>query len=255
MTGPRERILLDSIGAGAAETTPEAGSSSRQAVEQERRQPTERAATDTPSGFQLAWRPTPDMAADSTQSALASLFAEHGTPLVLKCDNGAAFSAPCLRRFLASCQVSPLYSPHYWSRYNGACEAGIGQLKRRTAWQAAGTTLHAAWTAQHVRTALAITNDLIRSWERHQRTRRQLWQARVWLDAHVRSTVARPLDEARLAACTHLGCPPGQLLDRSTQARVDRIAIPRALRRQGLLHVTARLITPPLAQLKTAKIW
>jgi transposase InsO family protein len=117
---------------------------------------------DLASGFQLAWQPMPDTTAASTVRLLGRLFSEHGQPLILKCDNGSAFSAASLREFLAAHDVTPLYSPPHWPRYNGACEAGIGRLKDRTAWQAVCTSLDGTWTGQNVRKALAITNDLIR---------------------------------------------------------------------------------------------
>jgi transposase InsO family protein len=210
---------------------------------------------DLASGFQLAWQSIRDTTAASTRRVLRWLFSEHGKPLILKCDNGSAFSAWTLREFLAADGVRPLYSPPYWPRYNGACEAGIGRLKERTAWQAACASLDGTWTGQNVRKALAITNDLIRSWSNPPRTRREVWEERLPLEVPLRAAFTRDLATARQVACTELGCPSEQLLDRSTQARVDRLAIPRVLRQQGLLHVTGRLVTPPVSLLKTAKIW
>jgi hypothetical protein len=95
-----------------------------------------------------------------------------------------------LRDFLAADGVTPLYSPPYWPRYNGACEAGIGRLKERTAWQAACTSLDGTWTGHHVREALVITNDLIRSWDNPPRTRREVWEERPGL-THQNQRVAR----------------------------------------------------------------
>jgi transposase InsO family protein len=112
-----------------------------------------------------------DTTAVSTNGVLAGLFSEHGKPLILKCDNGSAFSAASLRAFLAAAGVTPLYSPPHWPRYNGACEAGIGRLKERTAWQAQYFSLDTTWTHWNVREALAITSDRVRSWDKPLRTR------------------------------------------------------------------------------------
>ncbi len=51
--------------------------------------------------------------------ALADLFAEHGPPLVMKCDNGPAFRA-IDQALPAGREVFTLYSPPYCARYNGA---------------------------------------------------------------------------------------------------------------------------------------
>src|SRR5262249_37086453 len=67
---------------------------------------------------------------------LQVLLTIHGAPLVLKLDNGAAFRSGWLKRCLRVWGVWPLYSPPGQPWYNGAIEASIGSLKKRTAWQA-----------------------------------------------------------------------------------------------------------------------
>jgi hypothetical protein len=61
---------------------------------------------DLASGYQLLWLPVPDESAAAAVAALGSLFREHGAPLVLKSDNGAAFLAGPTAALLGSWQVS-----------------------------------------------------------------------------------------------------------------------------------------------------
>lgn len=75
------------------------------------------------------------MTAATTLVVLAELFDRHGPPLVLKSDNGSAFNSQPLYELLASRAVLWLPSPLRTPRYNGSCEAGIGQMqdKKRAA--------------------------------------------------------------------------------------------------------------------------
>jgi len=84
---------------------------------------------DLASGVQLAWRPAAGETAAAACSVLADLFREHGAPLVLKVDNGAAFDSAELRKVLSQHGVEGLYSPPYTPQYNGAAEAGVGARK------------------------------------------------------------------------------------------------------------------------------
>ncbi len=86
------------------------------------------AVRDLASGQQLLWQPAVTLTARVAQDALAALFDWHGSPLVLKMDNGSAFIAEALQKLLRP-EVTPLFSPPYYPRYNGAIEAGIGSLK------------------------------------------------------------------------------------------------------------------------------
>ena len=88
------------------------------------------AVRDLGSGRQLLWRPVEAATGEAARAALAGLFAEHGAPLVLKCDNGSPFVGAVVAGLLAACGVAALVSPPYWPAYNGAVEAGIGGLVR-----------------------------------------------------------------------------------------------------------------------------
>jgi len=54
------------------------------------RRPRAISVRDPASHYQLAWQPVPEVGVETTITVLASLFWEHGSPLVLKSDNGSA---------------------------------------------------------------------------------------------------------------------------------------------------------------------
>lgn len=84
---------------------------------------------DLASGCTLAATAVAAADAASTIDVLIALFVQHGPPLVLKADNGGAFTADDTREFLAAHGVVLLLSPPRTPRYNGACEAGNGTIK------------------------------------------------------------------------------------------------------------------------------
>jgi len=94
------------------------------------------AVRDLASGYVLAWQALPNLTEEATRAALACLFARHGAPLILKIDNGSAFRADAFKAFLDRSGVIPLYSPPSCPGNNGAIEATIGSLKKRTEDQA-----------------------------------------------------------------------------------------------------------------------
>ena len=71
---------------------------------------------------------------------------EHGSPLVMKCDNGPAFRACATKRFLRDREIFTLYSPPYCARYNGACERANRTLKELTAHVADQARRLGFWT-------------------------------------------------------------------------------------------------------------
>jgi len=69
--------------------------------------------------------------AASVCAVLWRLFAEHGAPIAIKCDNGSSFLAAPTKMLLATHGVLVLYSPPGTPSYNGSCEAGVGSIKQR----------------------------------------------------------------------------------------------------------------------------
>ena len=117
------------------------------------------AVRDLASGMQLAWTPVRDATATEAIAELERLVLAHGPPLVLKSDNGSAFTGQIMGDWLARWQIIPLLSPVRMPRFNGACEAGIGAAKRRTEQLAChhGRDLH--WSASDLYAAQLWANE------------------------------------------------------------------------------------------------
>jgi len=84
---------------------------------------------DLASGCTLAATAVESPDAQSTIDVLRTLCAQHGPPLLLKADNGPAFTSWETRAFLDEHGIELLLSPAYTPTYNGACEAGNGTIK------------------------------------------------------------------------------------------------------------------------------
>jgi transposase InsO family protein len=199
------------------------------------------AVRDLASGCQLAWLPLAEMTERATQLALAHLFAVHGTPLVLKMDNGSAFRARSLQEFLAGLGVICLYSPPHCPGYNGTIEASIGSLKT---W----TEQHAAWAGHPGRWT---TNDLAAALERanqnhprrlHGRTPAEVWAERTKISPAERAGFELAVARERLTARSELHLAQDKELDHWQGAAMDRVAISRALVGRGYLLFRRRSI-------------
>ena len=116
---------------------------------------------DLASGCTLAAHAVTATDAASTIHVLRALFAQHGPPLVLKADNGSAFTADDTRTFLTAHGVTPLYSPAYTPTYNGVCEAGNGTIKRLTHQLACRHDRPACWTLDDLEGARHLANHRV----------------------------------------------------------------------------------------------
>ena len=204
------------------------------------------AVRDLASGRQLVWRPVEAATAEIARDALAALFAEHGPPLVLKCDNGSPFTSAMVEELLAEHGVCALYSPPHWPRYNGSVEAGIGSLKERTdAWSARRG--HAGdWTWDDAAGACEEANTLSRPRGPSGPSPDELWSSRGAIPAEERAAFRAAVAEARETQVTVVeSCADGAVVVRSERA-VARCAIRLALERCGYLHYKRRTIPPPL---------
>jgi transposase InsO family protein len=208
------------------------------------------AVRDLASGYQLAWRSAPQATAQVTMAVLTSLFARHGAPLVLKSDNGSAFRAHETKAFLEEAGVAVLYSPPSWPAYNGAIEAGIGSLKRRTEHhaQSAGRW---DWTDDDLAAARAQANHTPR-WRG--RSPAELWQARTPITALARACFDLMLQRHRFAARHQESIAFDMDLDHWQESRIDRKAISRALVEHGDLMFTRRPIPLTIRRQKMANI-
>jgi transposase InsO family protein len=119
---------------------------------------------DLASHEQLLWLAVDREDAATVVDALADLFAQHGAPLVMKCDNGPAFRACATKRFLRDREVFTLYSPPYCARYNGACERANRTLKELTAHRADQAGRPGFWKGEDLLVARQRANRLSRPW-------------------------------------------------------------------------------------------
>jgi transposase InsO family protein len=213
------------------------------------------AVRDLASGQQLAWRPALDMKAHTAQTELELLFTIHGAPLVLKSDNGSAFLAESTKNKLSRWQVWPLYSPPGQPGYNGAIEASIGSLKKRTQHAAylAGHAGH--WTSADLDRAREIANQIARPRGGHGPTPQQMWESRrpPTLDERTAfgSAVRRLENNIRALDGNAVEAP----LDHYEQAALHRRVLQQVLVESGLLTITRRRITQTFYGQKVANIW
>jgi hypothetical protein len=201
---------------------------------------------DLASHYQLAWQPVPDVGAESTIAVLATLFWEHGPPLVLKSDNGSAFIAAETGDLLAAWGILHLRNPAATPQYNGSCEAAGGSHKKTTNDQAALAAHPGRWTREDLHRARMIRNRLGRPWGHRGPTPEQVWQTRQPMTPTQRSRLTTTVDRYRQEERTQRGIPDKAVLGGAAQASVDRVAISRALKQHGYLSVTRRLVNPPI---------
>jgi len=197
------------------------------------------AVRDLASGCMLAWQPLPALTEEVTREVLARLFTLHGAPLVLKMDNGSAFRAAAFQEFLAGSGVIPLYSPPSCPMYNGAIEAAIGSLKKRTEEHAREQGRAGRWQLTDLEAAQAAANT---SHPRrlNGRTPTSVWESRTALSPVERVVFALTVDRQRFRARDDLGIDQEELLDHWRNSAVDRQAIERALVEHGHLLFTRR---------------
>lgn len=133
---------------------------------------------DLGSHYHLCWERVPSLAAEHVIPILRRLFAEHGSPLVLKSDNGSAFIADGTLRFLGQSGVLPLFSPPRKPKYNGALERSNTTMKSHTAAsaEAAGHPLY--WTSEDLQHAMRVANQLSRPWGNDGPTPEEAWLRR-----------------------------------------------------------------------------
>jgi transposase InsO family protein len=158
------------------------------------------AVRDLASGHRLLWLPAAAATAAVTMAALTPLFLVYGAPLVLKTDNGSAFSADALRALLTRWQVLPLFSPPGTPSYNGSIEASIGALKTRTERHAAAAGHPGVWTSADVEAARQEANTTARRKRLQGRTPEAVWAARMPLTAAEGDAFQGTVEQCRVAA-------------------------------------------------------
>jgi transposase InsO family protein len=209
------------------------------------------AVRDLASGLMLAWQPLPGLTEEVTAETLARLFALHGAPLILKVDNGSAFRATAFQAFLEASGVIPLYSPPSCPGYNGAIEAAIGSLKKRTEEHARAQGHTDRWEVADLTAAQAAANA---SHPRRLNGRMpdSVWQSRTAIAPLQRVVFALTVDRQRFQVRDDLGIAQEEPLDHWRASAVDRQALERALVEHGHLLFTRRRIPLTIGRRKVA---
>lgn len=199
---------------------------------------------DLASHQQLLWLAVEHENAATVVDALVDLFAVHGAPLVMKCDNGPAFRAHVTKRFLLNQEVFMLYSPPYCARYNGACERANRTLKELTEHIADQAGRPGFRTSDDLLQARLRANRLSRPWGAHGATPEETWMARGVLSLDKRENMWQHLKSGIATVLEQHEIDPTVALSHYTQAEIERIAAHPVLEQLGLLHVTRRPIAP-----------
>jgi transposase InsO family protein len=207
------------------------------------------AVRDLASGQTLLWRPVTAPTAEVVITELRWLFTFHGPPLVLKSDNGSAFIAGELRREIQRWGVGQLFSPPRWPEYNGAIEASIGSLKTRTERQCLLHGHLGLWTGHAVEAARIEANTAHPRRLKGQ-TPEQVWESRAALTADERADFHVTVTQYQAEERARRGLGADQVLNRTQQASVDRVAYRRALVAHDLLLFRRRRILPRIIRPK-----
>jgi transposase InsO family protein len=204
------------------------------------------AVRDLASQQQLLWLPVEDETAETVRDALQTLLAEHGPPLVLKCDNGSAFTAQSTKQFLTDHSVITLYSPPYAPWYNGAIERANRELKEQTAFLTEQAGRSGYWTSADLHTARLDANRLTRPWRAEGPTAEEMWESRrtITLDEHDR--LFDNLTARRRAVCLEREVDPEAPLTHRLESEIVRLALQPVLENLGYLQITRRRITPAI---------
>ena len=211
------------------------------------------AVRDLASGMQLAWTPVADATAAEALPVLETLVLQYGAPLVLKSDNGSAFTSGDFGAWLAEQQIVPLFSPVRMPRYNGACEAGIGAAKRRTEYLAARQGRYLDWTADDLHAAVQWANEETYPGGCAAGTPASRFAARRPIDLAKRDIFRAAALQYELEL-NHAACYRGDELTDILLAIHHRRAVRHALVEHGYLDITRRSIPQPLPPRKCAKI-
>lgn len=199
----------------------------------------------------LAAEPTTTKEAWHVVGVLARLFAVHGAPLVLKSDNGAEVTAADIQALCERWGVWPLLNPPYTPQYNGAIEAGGGQLAVRAWEHAARHGRPAQWTCDDLAWARDHANATGRPFGPDHGTPDERWAARVPITAAERAELRQRVERAAAPARYYTAVPHDSPLDPWQERNLARAAIVQACIESNLLTYRRRRISPP----KSAARW
>ncbi len=208
------------------------------------------AIRDLASQYQLSAMPVPDQTARMTLAVLNGFVKVYDAPLVIKSDNGSGFRSEEVKAWAREHDILMLYSPGRTPEYNGAIEAGIGNLKVRAEHQAIINGRPGSWTCDDLQAAVMQGNELNKPWGMNGPNPDAVWPQRQAITQEERNAFLdsywRYYDEERRRR-EH---PVDVALDQWEQSSIDRIAIRQALVEGGFLIFRRKRITPPFSSKK-----
>ena len=209
---------------------------------------------DLASSLQIGALPVAAEDAEGVVRALESHFRWHGTPLVMKNDNGPAFRAQMTKDLFRRHGVLQLFSPPRTPQYNGACEAGVGSIATRAHHHAAFCNRPGQWTADDVEAARRQANETARPWGWQGPTPLESWEGRTEIGEEERNLFQATYEAyVQQERCVRQ-IDPEAALDHWQQASIDRVAISRALVKHGYLEFRRRRVAPPIIRNKAVII-
>lgn len=205
---------------------------------------------DLASGKTLLALPCQGETQEVAVGALTELFKAHGAPLVLKADNGSAFTGAGMQALLQTYGVLALYSPPRTPRYNGACEAGIGGLVTRVRFLAASAGRPGEWTCEDIERARCWGNAHGRPFGRKRPTPDEAWATRVAPSPEACDALREAFHRHHAALIAARTSEPG----RSRIELKRRTALSRALVELGYLEIKSRRVSLPITRFFPAEI-
>lgn len=199
---------------------------------------------DLASGCALAAVAVEGADAASTVAVLADLIARHGAPLVLKADNGGAFTAVLTREFLRHHRIHLLLSPPYTPSYNGACEAGNGVIKHHAHRLACRHGRPERWTLDDIEAARLIANRRLTD-RRQSRTPEERFAARVPITAQERDRFADSFRRVRGRRLRQLAIESKNRVRSIDADALERQAIADALSDTGVVTIWSARVRLP----------
>ncbi len=187
-------------------------------------------------------------------TSLERLFAAHGAPLVIKCDNGSSLIGEDVRAVCDAHGVLLLISPPQTPRYNGAVEAGIGRLKTRAHYAAARHSRTARWSCDDIEEARRTGNAVVYQRDKLSASPDTVWAARVAPSSAERKLLRGEYWKRYERERELRGLAGVEDLPEMTIRSIDRAAISRALVALGYLEIRRRRIPQVFSRRKPLNI-
>ena len=136
------------------------------------------AVRDLASGMMLLTMPMTRATSEMVRGALEMLFRMHGSPLVIKSDNGSPFKSKATKALLETYRVWLLLSPPGTPPYNGGIEAGIGGMTTRAHLESFRQGRPGEWTCDDLEGARLMANLTARPQGLYGPTPEEAWSPR-----------------------------------------------------------------------------